>query len=270
MQIQNHPGDEALARIADADPEALGDSGMSGHLDACDRCRSLVDDLRSLRLALTAMPDPAVTPPRPLRLLPTVEPRPATFADRVGAVIRGAFAPVMTAGAALALVGVVGTSGITGNFAASGPAVQDAAATAEDGQEEGFTAAELLTPTPAAEAPAPDAAAGAEGAATDQPETQPYQVGPLSADETADPDLLDRMTEEQPARVAPPVERAGPQDPRADTASGDASAGDRAASAEPATDVAADRPIWPMLLFSGVALMVAALILRWIFQPRPA
>src|SRR5919106_4451381 len=150
MPIQNHPDDEALARFADADPEGLGDFDMSGHLDGCDRCRTLVDDLRSLRLALSALPDPALAPPRPLRLLPPVEPRPATFADRVGAVIRGAFAPVLTAGAALALVGAVGTAGITTNFApASGPAPGAAAPQAEEetqATEEGFTAAELTTP----------------------------------------------------------------------------------------------------------------------------
>ena len=257
MTTTNHPDDELLARFADADPEALGDSALSGHIHGCDRCRDLVDDLRGLSLALRAMPDPGLVPPRPLRILPPVEPRPATLADRVGAVIRGAFAPVMTVGAALALVGVVGTSGIAASFpgAASGPAAQEAAATAEDGQEEGFTAAELLTPTPAAEAPARDAAAGAEGAATEEPDTQAYQVGPMSADETPDPELLERMTQ---------------ADPRVDSASGDAAAGDRAASAEPATDLAAERPIWPMLIFGGLTLMVAAVVLRWIFAPRAA
>jgi hypothetical protein len=258
MPMQNHPDDEALARFADADPEALGDSGISGHLDACDRCRTVVDDLRSLRLALSAMPDPAVAPPRPLRFLPPVEPRPATFADRVGAVIRGAFAPVVTAGAALALVGAVGTADIATNFApASGPAPGPAAPQAEEetqASEEGFTAAELTTPTPAAVPAERDAPAGAEGAATDsaaateEPVSPVYQSAPDSADEEPAPELL-----------------AATADPSATSA---ASAVD---VLEPDAELAAERrPIWPMLLFSGVALMVAAVVLRWIFQPRPA
>jgi hypothetical protein len=257
MPIQNHPDDEALARFADADPEALGDSGMSGHLDACDRCRSLVDDLRSLRLALSALPDPAVAPPQPLRLLPPVEPRPAPFADRVGAVIRGAFAPVLTAGAALALVGAVGTAGIATNFApASGPAPGVAAPQAEeetDAGEEGFTAAELTTPTPPAEPAARDAGAGAESAApgsaaTEEPPSPVYQSAPDSADEEPAPELL--------AATADPSET---------------SAASAVEVLEPDAELASERrPIWPMLLFSGVALMVAAVVLRWIFQPRPA
>ena len=246
MQIQNHPDDEALARVADADPEALGDSGMSGHLDACDGCRSLVDDLRSLRLTLSAMPDPAVTPPRPLRLLPTVEPRPATFADRVGAVIRGAFAPVMTAGAALALVGVVGTAGITDFAPASGPAPGAAVPQAEEetqATEEGFTAAELTTPTPSSVPAERDAAAGAEGAATEEPLSPVYQSAPDSADQEPAPELF-----------------AATADPSA------TSAADAVEAAEPDAELAAERrPIWPMLLFSGVALMIAAVVLRWIF-----
>jgi hypothetical protein len=34
------------------------------------------------------------------------------------------------------------------------------------------------------------------------------------------------------------------------------------------TQAPADRPIWPMVLFTGVALMVAAVLLRWILVPR--
>ena len=242
MTTTNHPDDELLARFADADPEAIGDFGMSGHIDNCDRCRELVDDLRGLRLALTAMPDPGLAPPRPLRILPPVEPRPATLADRVGAVIRGAFAPVMTVGAALALVGVVGTSGITGSFqdAASGPATSEETA-------KGFTAAELMTPTPPADSAARDAAAGAESAATDEPPSPVYQSGPTSADEVPTPELLEAAEDPSATSAAEAVE-----------------------VAEPDAELATERPIWPMLLFSGITLMVGALVLRWIFQPRAA
>lgn len=258
MQIPNHPHDDDLARFADADPQALGDSGISGHLETCDRCRTLVDDLRSLRLALSAMPDPAVAPPRPLRLLPPVEARPATFADRVGAVIRGTFAPIMTAGAALALVGVVGTAGIATNFApaatepAPGAGAPQAAEETEAG-EEGFTAAELTTPTPSGDSAARDAAAGAESAATESAATQEplspaYQSGPESVDDVPTPALLEAAEDPPATSAADAVELADPDAPLA----------------------AQRRPIWPMLLFSGVALMIAAVVLRWIFQPRSA
>lgn len=248
MQTTNHPDDEFLARFADADPGAIGDSAMSGHVAACDRCSALVDDLRSLRLALAAIPDPALKPPRPLRLLPPVEaPRP-TLADRVGAVIRGAFAPVLTAGAALALIGVVGTTGVGTSFAPSadsGPAAADeTAATQADG--EGFTATELATPAPSAATPQRDAAAGAESAASEEPPTQ--------------------LFESRPTTTAVPV--AAPEDAAAGSSEG------AAADAEPLDDapaeLAAERPIWPMLLFSGMALMIGAVVLRWIFQPRVA
>jgi hypothetical protein len=261
MTTANHPDDDQLARFADADPEALGDSALSGHIPGCDRCRDIVDDLRNLRLALSAMPDPGLTPPRPLRLLPPVEPARVTFADRVGAVIRGAFAPVMTVGAALALVGVVGTSGITGGFqqAASGPAAEQAAATADDG-EEGFTAAELETATPelAAE-PEPDTAAGGEDAASDEPAT------------LADPSLglLERRFQtEEPAQGLLPVEGGGPGRPGTDTGAVEESAAAESALEDAPAELAAERPVWPMLLFSGIALMIGAIVLRWIFQPR--
>jgi hypothetical protein len=29
-----------------------------------------------------------------------------------------------------------------------------------------------------------------------------------------------------------------------------------------------DRPLWPMLIFAGVAIMIAAALLRWILAPR--
>jgi hypothetical protein len=35
-------------------------------------------------------------------------------------------------------------------------------------------------------------------------------------------------------------------------------------------DVEGARPIWPMVLFAGVALVVAAGLMRWILAPRPS
>jgi hypothetical protein len=32
--------------------------------------------------------------------------------------------------------------------------------------------------------------------------------------------------------------------------------------------VTAERPIWPMLLFAGIAILVGASLLRWILVPR--
>lgn len=35
-----------------------------------------------------------------------------------------------------------------------------------------------------------------------------------------------------------------------------------------ASDLPAERSPWPMVLFTGVALLIGAVLLRWILQPR--
>jgi hypothetical protein len=110
-----------------------------------------------------------------------------------------------------------------------------------------FTVGEPATPTPLPAEPAErDAAAGAESAVTEEPGSPVYQPGPMSAEETPVPDVRDTFADPS-QRLAESVE-----------------------VAEPVQALATERPIWPMVLFSGVALMVAAVVLRWIFQPRSA
>ena len=218
MLIPNHPDDETLAAFAGADPDATGDSALLRHLATCERCTTMAAELRSLTSALAELPD--LAPHRPLRFLPPVAaPRPG-LADRVGGVIRGIFAPALTAGAALALVGAVGTFGSSLGGAGG-------AATQEVGTELNAGASSDMS---AAASSAADNRGEGFGAAGSSPEpTVLFQHDPGSASPTT----------EAPAA-----------DARVPFALND------------------DRPIWPMVLFSGVALIVVMLLLRWILAPR--
>lgn len=252
MQTTNHPDDERLAALAGADPDATGDFALSEHVNACQRCAALVDDLRGLRAALSELPDPDLALPRPLRLLPPVpEPRP-TLADRVGAVVRGAFAPVLTAGAALALVGAVGTTGfaealLPGGASGPAPMAEELRGPAASTRE---LAATQDTGGAEASAPAAQATAGAAAPGTEALRPTPRPIGATSSG--------DRTSSEARATESLPAFAAGGE--ASDEAEGDAG------SSQPLLQ--AERPIWPMVLFGGVALMVVALLLRWIFQPK--
>src|SRR6266508_2515415 len=113
MQHDTHPHDERLAALAGTDAEATEDRALRDHVASCDRCRAVVDDLRLLRSALAELPD--LRPSRPLQLLP---PASAPAAPRGSALgfLRRLTAPAMAAGAALILVGVVGSTGILSAF----------------------------------------------------------------------------------------------------------------------------------------------------------
>jgi len=240
MQPPNHPDDERLAALAGADADATGDASLSEHVSGCERCTSVVNDLHGLRAALAELPDPDLFPPRPLRLLPPVPERRPRLADRVAAVVRRAFAPALTAGAALALVGAVGTTGFAETLLqgqAAGPAPEGVTASARE-----------LPPTQdlgAAEASAGAAAPGFEAAdltPTPVPRISDY-MSPLASDAS-------------------------------ETAVSEVAAGDGGGEADERAQfepfVVAERSVWPVVLFGGVALMVLALTLRWIFQPKPA
>lgn len=130
MQNTPHPDDELLAAFAGADSDAVADRAMTDHLDTCDRCRGIVDELALLRSALSELPD--LTPSRPLQLLPPVlEP-----AQRgASGWLRRLVAPVVATGAGLLLVGAVGTAGLLGQvslFSAAG-AAPNREMTASDG-----------------------------------------------------------------------------------------------------------------------------------------
>ncbi|HJP71359.1 MAG TPA: hypothetical protein VJ975_06535 [Candidatus Limnocylindria bacterium] len=229
MLIPNHPADERLSALAFGDTDATADTSLTGHVSTCIRCTDLVNELGALRASLAELPD--ISPSRPLRLLPPVEAQGST-ADRLGGWARRFFAPVLTAGAALALVGLVGTTT---------PAFQGESIFQDAGSELSAQASMAL------EAPAADGG-GALGGAT-APSAEPEAAGGEALSGT------DAVT---PAESN--VERAL-------SATGD-DYQDADEGAGTSTPAPAERSPWPMILFTGVALMVAAALLRWILAPR--
>lgn len=205
MLNSNHPADERLSALAGHDPEAADDAALVEHVTSCDPCTELIHELGALRASLAELPD--LAPPRSLRLLPPVDEAPAH--DGWATWVRRLFAPALTAGAALALVGAVGTTGF------GIPSPQSAGA-----QPEAFqSVSEALA----------SEAAGAGGAAAMEDDDQPRA--------SAGAEIM-----------------AGGDDSRE--------------SAAPADQLPAQRSPWPMVLFTGVALIVAAALLRWIVVPR--
>jgi hypothetical protein len=219
MMNSNHPDDELLAAFAGADPDATGDRAVSEHLAACAQCTAIVDDLRSLTAALAELPD--LAPRRPLRFLPpAAQPRRARLVDRVGGVVRGIFVPALTAGAALALVGAVGT------LAPSLEGASGGGAAFEDVED-------TLQGAPSSDATAAEPSGGDERGA---------------AEAAGSPEPTDLY-----------LSAVGPS-PTAEAPAAEAQRAPRAA--------APDQPIWPIVLISGVALIVVMVFLRWILAPR--
>ena len=242
MLIPNHPDDELLAAFADADPEATGDARVSKHLATCERCSALVDDLRGLTTALASLPD--VAPSRPLRFLPpAAEARPG-YADRVGGVIRGIFAPALTAGAALALVGAVGTAAPAFSGAAGGG---DSGAPLDAQQE-------VATESSGETREGAESAAAAPGASEPSATEDRSTFGGTGEADASAPGFLAAS----PSAETTPFTARADETPAMDEADGSVTA------------IGDDRPIWPMLLFTGIAIIVATLLLRWILVPRAA
>lgn len=219
MLRSDHPDDELLSALASGDTDAR-DPSLTGHLEGCARCTAVVDELGALRTSLADLPD--LAPPRPLRLLPDVAPQPA---DRLGTVVRRLFAPVLTAGAALALVGMVGTAApaLSGAQAGGAAAASPAAEVAPSSQRDSLAAASQ------GQRPAVNQAEGGEldGTASERAVAQP------------------------PASAAPSPVAA---------AEGNQNGYGAVTAAQPSP--------WPMLIFTGIAVMVAAALLRWILVPR--
>jgi hypothetical protein len=234
MLIPNHPDDERLSALASRETDATGDATLTAHVTSCDRCTGLVNELGSLRAALSDLPD--VAPSRPLRLLPPVEDAPSPAADRLGGWARRFFAPILASGAALALVGTIGTAApsLSGQSATGGDAAGGAA---EEGAAEPAASAftGVTTEDAASSARAPQ---GAESVESADPAT------PLYSDSGT-------------ALQAAPEASADATTFGVDT--------DAPASTE---RLAAERSPWPMVLLAGVALMIAALLMRWILVPR--
>jgi hypothetical protein len=219
MLIPNHPEDERLSALAARETDAAADTTLVSHVMSCTRCTALVDELGALRASLAELPD--MKPSRPLRLLPEVAEAPSS-ADRLGGWARRFFGPVLAAGAAVAMVGLVGTAAPALDSMASG----DAAA------PQSTSMMELEGADGGGEAPAAAAsdAGTAEGAESDEERTgaaasDQAQGEAFSAENEAQRDL---------------------------------------AAQQPPTD---ERPLWPMLLFVGLAVMVGAGLMRWIFVP---
>lgn len=220
MLIPNHPADERLAAFADNDPEAT-EPAIAEHVASCARCTATVDELAGLRVALASMPD--IAPSRPLQLVPPVAPSPD--ADRVGGWVRRLFGPVLVAGAAVALVGAVGTTA---------PILDEMASGGQDSSG--------LTPMQAA-----PSAGGAPADGAGQEEMAPGASDARAAGASADPE---------------PEAHATGGDGITDFTNG---SGDEGALA---SRLAVDRSPWPMVLFAGIALVIAALLMRWILAPR--
>lgn len=133
MQHPIHPDPERLAALAGGDPEATADGALTGHADTCTQCGEVLRELRLLRSALSELPD--LVPSRPLQLVPPVPAE--TAADGGGPLgwLRRLAAPVMAAGAGLALVGAVGFGSVVlGGMAASAGARPDLAAEDRGGE----------------------------------------------------------------------------------------------------------------------------------------
>jgi hypothetical protein len=222
MLIPNHPDPERLSALASGDTDATADTSLSAHVSTCVRCTTLVDELGALRTSLAELPD--LRPHRPLRLLPEVVDEPSRV-DRLGGWARRFFAPVLTAGAALAMVGLIGTTtpaleGLGAGSAATG--------TDQAGLErEGAPGAEVRLATPSS----------------------------FNLDSAGQPD--------EPGAMVPLD--SGTDD---GVATGQSRDGDDAEQLSQETSV--ERSPWPMVLFAGLALMVAAGLLRWILAPRTA
>lgn len=244
MLIPNHPHDERLSALASRESDATADATLTAHVSSCERCAALVDELAALRAALADLPD--LAPSRPLRLIPPVEAAPVSAADRLGGWARRFFAPVLASGAALALVGTIGTA--APSF--SGP--QAGGAESEAGADQRVTLqAEEPQASAEFEAEASEAAAGAPS------EAAPAEAA-ASAAITGDAAEL-RSSPSTEAAAAPE----GTDHAVGSTYDFAESDEDRSLDA-----LAAERSPWPMVLVAGVALMVGALLMRWILVPR--
>ena len=231
MLIPNHPEDGRLSALASSDEEAIADEGLTSHVSTCDRCTEIVTELGALRASLADLPD--LRPHRPLQLLPPVAD--ARAAGGAAGWARRLFAPALTAGAAIAMVGLVGTASPLLQGAASGQSPFMAGQDAAEG-----AAAESLEQRVLTSAAAP---AAGEGYTDETGEEPGASAGELDGQTSAE-------------RESPSTEEESAYRPEDSEGS------------DEARQLPAERSPWPMLLFTGIALMVAAALLRWILVPR--
>jgi len=214
---QHHPDDERLSALASRDDDATADAALASHVESCATCTDLVDELGALRMSLAELPD--LRPHRALQLLPTVAD--AEVADGAAGWVRRLFAPALAAGAALAVVGLVGTAAPALDGMAAGGSIFSNVGTNLDGAAPGAEAdgASRENEEPAAsEAGLAPAEGGGDG------------EGSVTAQESQSDDFEQVETFDR--------------------------------------DLPAERSPWPMVLFTGVALMIGVALLRWILVPR--
>jgi hypothetical protein len=215
--LNQHPDDERLSALASRDDDAVADAALASHVDSCARCTELVEELGALRMSLAELPD--LRPHRALQLLPTVAD--AEVADGAAGWVRRLFAPALAAGAALAVVGLVGTAAPALDGMAAGGSIFSNVGTNLDGAAPGAEAdgASRENEEPAAsEAGLAPAEGGGDG------------EGSVTAQESQSDDFEQVETFDR--------------------------------------DLPAERSPWPMVLFTGVALMIGVALLRWILVPR--
>jgi hypothetical protein len=230
MLNQHHPDDERLSALASHDDDAIADVALTSHVHTCARCAETVAELGVLRVSLADLPD--LRPSRPLQLLPPVADDPA--AARAGGWVRRLFAPALTAGAAIAMVGLIGTAtpALDGMASSAGSVFENVGDELSGGdsavEEVGGQAAESMrVAAPAGEYDSGDG--DAEAAPSDATLGASGGEGRLNAEDPEDGvSRVDSDDDQLPAQRSP----------------------------------------WPMVLFTGVALMVAAGLLRWILVPR--
>jgi hypothetical protein len=234
MQHESHPHDERLAELAGADPQATDDRALRDHVTACDRCRAVVDDLALLRSALAELPD--LRPSRPLQLLPPVAAPAAPRAGLLGR-LRRLSAPALAAGAALILVGAVGSTGVVENLGSAAGALYSNVGADLEGAAASAAAPDATDPRTSAEGYLDD------GASASTPESPKFGVQPLHGTPTP-----------TAAAFAPqsPAERDEGAERQVDSTSGPLSG----------------RLPWFMVLGLGVVLAVGSLLLRFTVQPR--
>jgi hypothetical protein len=182
-----------------------------------------------LTMLRTALAElPDLAPSRALRLLPEVPAAQPAAAERLAGWTRRAFAPLLAAGFGLAIVGSLGTVGSMFTMGSAGAA--PAGALYRDASDSGAPAD--ITGAPGVQ---PGASGGGAEAAAGRSSSPSAADSASSSPKTAS----SATSSPEPARAVFETPPASPP-----------------------------RPLWPMVLFTGVALIIATLLLRWIVQPR--
>ena len=242
MLIPNHPDDERLSALASRDTDAIADAELHHHVASCTRCTELVNELGALRVALADLPD-----------LRAVAAAPARPARRGGATPSIAWAAGRDAS----------------SLPSWCPAPRWCSSVSSAPLRPAFSGMALKrggsAQSAAAELAAVRAASAPRRKLRRRDESRGTQIGRSGSQA--------RGRWRSASREAPPPSRPN----RAQTSHSDGGwlrpiARRRIAQddASHARLVEPTRSPWPMVLFAGVALIIAALLMRWILAPRSA